>query len=106
MSLENDEKLIEEYKRRHAPGAVWPEIIEGIKSVGILRMDIYIKDTTIVMILEADSSTNLDEAFAKLATLPRQQEWEDYMSIFQKTEKGVSSGEKWMEMEQFFDLWA
>lgn len=36
------------------------------------------------MIVETPLDFDWDEAMAKLATLPRQQEWEDYMSVFQK----------------------
>ena len=36
-----------------------------------------------------------DEAFARLATLPRQEEWETYMSIFQVARPGATSAEKW-----------
>ena len=42
---------------------------------------------------------------ARLATLPRQQEWEDYMSEFQAAEKGASSDEKWRMMERIFHLY-
>ena len=42
---------------------------------------------------------------AKLATLPRQQEWEDYMSVFQQAEPGASSAEKWQPMERMFHLY-
>ena len=31
-----------------------------------------------------------DEAFARLATLPRQEEWETYMSIFQVARPGAN----------------
>ena len=46
-----------------------------------------------------------DEAFARLATLPRQEEWETYMSIFQVARPGVTSAEKWRMMERIFHLY-
>lgn len=46
-----------------------------------------------------------DEAFARLATLPRQKEWETYMSIFQVARPGATSAEKWRMMERIFHLY-
>lgn len=33
LSLQDDPKLIEEYKKVHAPGAAWPEITAGMRAV-------------------------------------------------------------------------
>ena len=46
-----------------------------------------------------------DEAFARLATLPSQEEWETYMSIFQVASPGATSAEKWRMMERIFHLY-
>ena len=37
---------------------------------------------------------------AKMASGPRQAEWEDYMALFQQCEPGQRSDEKWKMMEQ------
>ena len=42
LDLKDDPELIEEYKKRHGQACYWPEIGEGIKSVGILEMEIYL----------------------------------------------------------------
>jgi len=42
---------------------------------------------------------------ARLNTLPRQQEWEEYMAIFQQAAPGMSSAEKWKPMERMFHLY-
>jgi L-rhamnose mutarotase len=42
---------------------------------------------------------------ARLATLPGQQEWEDYMAEFQVAEQGASADEKWRMMERIFYLY-
>jgi L-rhamnose mutarotase len=42
LNLEDDPKLIEEYKKVHAPGAAWPEVKQGMRKVGIIDMEIYI----------------------------------------------------------------
>lgn len=105
MNLKQDSKLIEEYKNRHKKENIWKEIVEGIKSVGILEMEIYLIDNKLFMIVETPEDFNWDIAMAKLATLPRQQEWEDYMAIFQDTAQGISSAEKWQLMERIFNLY-
>lgn len=105
LTLRPDSKLIEEYRRRHSEGAIWPEVTKGIKEVGILEMEIYIRDTTLFMIVETAPDFDWDEAMARLGTLPRQQEWEDYMAVFQQSEAGLSPAEKWQPMERMFHLY-
>ena len=41
----------------------------------------------------------------RLATLPRQQEWEDYVAMFQNCAEGATSDEKWQMMERMFHLY-
>lgn len=105
LDLKDDPKLIEEYKKRHSREEFWPEIRAGIKEVGILEMEIYILGTRLFMIVETPLDFDWDEAFAKLDTLPRQCEWEEYMSIFQLARPGASSAEKWQKMERMFHLY-
>ncbi|MBQ8271011.1 MAG: L-rhamnose mutarotase [Bacteroidaceae bacterium] len=105
LDLKDNPELIAEYRRRHSEGEAWPEIIDGIRTVGILEMEIYLVGTRLFMIVEAPVDFDWDQAMARLATLPRQQEWEDYMSIFQEAEKGSSSNDKWQAMERIFHLY-
>ena len=105
MDLKDNPELIAEYKLRHTREKVWPEIIAGIRQVGILDMDIYILGTRLVMIVETPLDFNWDEAMAQLATLPRQQEWEEYMALFQNCQSDATSDEKWKMMERMFHLY-
>ncbi|MBQ3121997.1 MAG: L-rhamnose mutarotase [Bacteroidaceae bacterium] len=105
LDLKENPELIAEYRRRHSEGEAWSEIIEGIRQVGILEMEIYLVGTRLFMIVETPLDFDWDSAMARLATLPRQQEWEDYMSEFQAAEKGASSDEKWRMMERIFHLY-
>ena len=105
MDLKDDPELIAEYKRRHSQAEAWPEIMAGIREVGILDMQIFILGTRLVMIVETPVDFNWDCAMARLATLPRQQEWEDYMAIFQQCAEGATSDEKWQMMERMFYLY-
>lgn len=105
MDLKNDSALIAEYIKRHSKSEAWPEIREGIRSVGILEMEIYIHGNRLFMIVETPVDFDWDSAMAKLETLPRQQEWEDYMSAFQQCEEGQTSNEKWNMLERIFRLY-
>lgn len=105
LDLKDNPELIAEYRRRHSEGEAWLEIIDGIKEVGILEMEIYLVDTRLFMIVETALDFDWDTAMARLATLPRQQEWEDYMSEFQVAAQGSSSDEKWRMMERIFYLY-
>lgn len=105
LDLKDNPELIAEYRKRHSEGEAWSEIIEGIREVGILEMEIYLLGTRLFMIVETPHDFNWSEAMARLSTLPRQQEWEDYMSEFQQAPPGASSDEKWMLMERIFHLY-
>jgi L-rhamnose mutarotase len=104
LQLENDPQLIEEYKKLHAMGAAWPEVTAGAKEVGIINLEIYISGTTLFMIMETTADFDHDEAMTRLATLPRQSEWEATVSKFQKTSEDASSDEKWQLLERIFKM--
>ncbi|MBP9995570.1 MAG: L-rhamnose mutarotase [bacterium] len=105
LELRDNPELIREYRRRHEKGNVWQEIIDGIRQVGILEMEIYILGTRLFMIVETPADLDLDAAMDKLATLPRQAEWEAYMSELQDTSADATSDEKWQMMERMFYLY-
>ena len=105
LELRDDASMIAEYRRRHAEGNIWKEIPEGIKAVGILEMEIYILGTRLFMIVETPADLDLDKAMERLATLPRQAEWEAYMSELQGASAEATSDEKWQLMERMFYLY-
>ncbi len=105
MELKNDSKLIAEYEYRHSQEESWLEILQGIRQVGILEMEIYRWENKLFMIVETPLDFDWDTAMARLATLPRQQEWEDYMSIFQQCKEGDTAEDKWKMMSRIFHLY-
>ncbi len=105
MELRDNPDLIAEYKHRHSEGMVWQEILDGIREVGILEMEIYIIGTRLVMIVETPEDFEWDAAMKRLAKLPRQQEWEAYMAMFQQCDADATSDEKWQTMERMFHLY-
>ena len=105
LSLKDNAELIAEYLKRHSQGEVWPETLAAIREVGILEMEIYILGTQLFMIVETPLDFEWDTAMARMATLPRQEEWEAYMAIFQQADAGASSAEKWQLMDRMFYLY-
>lgn len=100
LTLVDDEKLIEQYCEVHRH--VWPEIIAGQREVGILDMQIYRKGRSLFMIMDTVDDFDFERDMARLAILPRQTEWEAYVSQFQGCSKDARSDEKWSLMERIF----
>lgn len=105
LDLRDDPALLAAYEAQHAEGSAWPEILEGIRAVGILEMELYIERNHLVMIVDTPIDFDWDSAMARLATLPRQQEWEDWNAQFQDCEVGMTSDEKWRGLRRMFRLY-
>lgn len=102
LELVDSPESILEYRRIH--DEIWPEISRGIRSVGIDRMDLYLLGNRAVMIVEMPDDIDFDSVMSRLATLPRQQEWEEYVGRYQKCEPGSTSAGKWKKMTHIFEL--
>ncbi len=102
LDLIDDPDRISEYIDLHS--RVWPEILQGIRQVGISRMDIYILGIRMVMLLELPDDLDFDEVMTRLASLPRQAEWEDYVGKYQDCLPGSTSAGKWQRMTKIFSL--
>ncbi len=100
LNLVDNPEMIEKYIEAHAH--VWPEIIQGQREVGILDMQIYRKDRNLFMIMDTVDDFNFQRDMERLATLPRQAEWEAYVSQFQGASATARSDEKWQMMERIF----
>ena len=105
LDLRDNPELIAEYRRRHSKEHIWKEVMDGIRQVGILDMEIYLLGTRLFMIVETPVDFEWETSMKKLSTLPRQEEWEDYMAEFQLVKAGMSSAEKWQLMERIFHLY-
>lgn len=102
LRLRENPELIRKYIEVHRQ--VWPEIKQGIREVGILDMQIYIHGCTLFMIADTVDDFDWISDNARLATLPRQAEWEAYVAQFQEAAETATSSEKWQLMEQIFKL--
>ena len=105
MDLKDDPELIAKYRECHSKEKSWREIREGIRSVGILEMEIYIEGAKLFMIVETPLDFDWKTAMDKLSHLPRQAEWENYVSRFQECVAESTSAEKWKLMERMFYLY-
>ena len=105
LELRDDPDMIEEYRKWHSEEYHWKEIRDGIKAVGILEMEIYILGTRLVMIVDTPEDFDWQTAMDKLATLPRQAEWEAFVARLQGCRADARSDEKWQMMERMFYLY-
>lgn len=102
LELANDEELIRKYVEVHAQ--VWPEVTAGQREVGILDMQIYRYQNRVFMICDTVDDFDWERDMARLATLPRQAEWEAYVAEYQGCDPSLPSASKWHLMEQIFHL--
>ncbi|PZU08254.1 L-rhamnose mutarotase [Sphingomonas sp.] len=99
LDLKDEAALIAAYEARHAPGAVWPDVVRDIRDRGFLDMQIWRVADRLVMVAEVadDFPRAGDPGLAD--TVAR---WEKEMDAFQQPIRPDS--EKWLEMSQIFAL--
>lgn len=105
LEISDEPELVAQYRKWHSEEYNWKEVREGIRAVGILEMELYILGSKLVMIVDAPADFQWDEAMNKLATLPRQAEWEAFVAKFQGCSPEARSDEKWQPMERMFRLY-
>ncbi len=102
LMLVNDPESLTAYRKAH--DEIWQEITEGIRSVGITSMELYLDGNLAVMVMEYPDGLDIDKAMARLATLPRQQEWENFVAKYQQCDPDSTSDAKWRRMTRIFSL--
>ena len=105
LEISDDPKLIAEYRKWHSEEYSWKEVRDGIRQVGIQEMEIYLLGNHLTMIVDTPADFDWQEAMDRLATLPRQSEWEAFVSAFQGCAANARSDEKWQPMERIFRLY-
>ena len=105
LEISDDPELLAQYKKWHSEEYHWKEIRDGIRKVGILEMEIYLLGNHLTMIVDAPVDLDWQAAMNRLATLPRQAEWEAFVSKFQGCSSEARSDEKWRPMERIFHLY-
>jgi L-rhamnose mutarotase len=102
LDLKDDPELIDEYERHHR--SVWPEIIESIKSSGIIDMEIYRVGNRLFMIMETDDTFSFEKKKQADTDNEKVQEWESLMWKYQAPLPFAKEGEKWVPMKRIFRL--
>ena len=105
LEISDDPQLVAQYRKCHDEEHSWQEVRDGIRQVGILEMELYILGNKVVMIVDTPADFDWETAMARLATLPRQAEWEAFVSRFQGCSSEARSDEKWQPMERMFRLY-
>lgn len=104
LDLKDDQELIAEYDRWHQQENGWPEIRESIINADIIGMEIYRTGNRLFMIMDVSDSFSAERKAALDAANPKVQEWEQLMWRFQQPLPWAKANEKWVPMQQIFDL--
>lgn len=102
LELVDDNDLIQKYIEVHSH--VWPEVMAGQREVGIIDMQIYRYGNRVFMICDTVDDFNWERDMARLAELPRQAEWEAYVSQYQGCDPKAPSSAKWHLMDKIYQL--
>lgn len=104
LDLKDDPELIAEYERWHKTENCWPEIRKSILDAEILDMQIYRTGNRLFMIMETSDRYDAEKKEQMDALNPKVQEWEQLMWAFQQPLPWAKEKEKWVVMEQIFQL--
>lgn len=102
LDLKDDPDLIAEYERYHRE--VWPEVIRSIRDSGIEAMEIYRVGNRLCMVMDVSDDFSFEAKAAADRANPRVREWEQLMWNFQQALPFAVHGEKWVRMNQIFEL--
>lgn len=105
LELRDDPSLVSAYRQLHSQEGIWPEILAGIRAAGVLEMEIYLLGTRLFMIVELPAELHWKDVMERMASQPRQEEWETCVARFQRASASASSDEKWKLMERIFHLY-
>ena len=104
LDLKDDPELIAEYQHWHKAENGWPEIRQSIMDAGITDMQIYRTGNRLFMIMDTSDNFDAQKKEQMDANNPKVQEWEQLMWKFQQPLPWAKDGEKWVRMEQIFQL--
>ena len=103
LDLRDEPALIEKYREHHR--AVWPDVLEALRTIGISEMRIFLLGTHLFMYYEASDDFVPERDFARYTEVaPRANEWNDLMMTFQEKAAEAGPDDWWTPMELVFDL--
>jgi L-rhamnose mutarotase len=103
IRLKDDPAIIKQYVEYHR--AAWPEVVAGLKSIGIQRMLIYMLGRQLFMLMETEDGFEPARDFPRYElSHPRIAEWQALMASMQEPVEERAPGEWWAQMLLVFDL--
>ena len=87
------------YEEAHR--AVWPEMLELLKSAGIGEYSIYRRDELLILALRAE---NFEETWSKIDNHPVNLRWQQAMAPLFEPNEGLREGERFPMLEEVFYL--
>lgn len=104
LDLRGNADVIDRYKAYHR--AVWDEVQEGLRSLGIVKMKIFLRGNRLFMYIEAPDDFDLERDFPRYTEAsPRAAAWDALMREFQTPVPDANPNEWWATMEEVFDLY-
>ena len=97
-----DESVVDAYKEYHK--AVWPEVLDALREIGITKMKIFLQGTRLFLYYEAPDDFVPERDYQKYAANAKAKAWDAMMRGFQKRVPGAKLGEWWEPMELVFEL--
>ncbi len=104
LDLKDDPQLIAEYEHWHKAENSWPEIRKSILDAEIRDMQIYRTGNRLFMIMETSDHYEPEKKEQMDVLNSIVQEWEQLMWKFQQPLPWAKEGEKWVVMNQIFQL--
>ena len=102
LDLKEDKDLIAKYENYHKN--VWPETIEGLRNIGVLRMRIWRVNNRLFMLMETSDDFDPSTYSKYTDNDPKSKEWDDIMRKMQQRIPGTEkSADWWAPMNLVFD---
>lgn len=102
LDLQDDPALIAEYEEYHR--AVWPEVKQALRSIGIEEMKIFRIGNRLFMTYQAPDDFDPARDFIGYTQVARAREWDDKMRKYQKPVPAAPEGAWWAPMDKVFDI--
>lgn len=100
LDLINDPSLIKEYEEHHKN--VWPETLQALKNIGVIRMRIFRINNRLFMFMETSDTFTLSSFSDYSKENLKAKEWDNLMNKYQQQIPNPK-GSWWSEMSLAFD---